>query len=120
MRRLYDAGAVLVLATDRSEGPLVHRELELLAGIGIPPKDLVRIGTLNGARFLGREADLGTVAPGKLADLLLLDADPTASAANLRRIVLVVKGGAIVDRRALQVSANASTTPRKLGQAREQ
>jgi imidazolonepropionase-like amidohydrolase len=106
VKRLHDAGGVLVLATDRSEGPMVHRELELLAEIGIPPADIIRIATLNGAIFLGREADLGVVAPGKLADLLLLDADPTLDVKNARRIAAVIKGGAVIDRRKLKVAAN--------------
>jgi imidazolonepropionase-like amidohydrolase len=107
VRRLHDAGAVLALATDRSDGPLVHREMELLAALGIPPADIVRIGTLNGAVFLGRETELGTVAEGKLADLLLLDADPTVDVRNMRRIAAVIKAGQVVDRGRLNVAANA-------------
>ncbi|MDX2143882.1 MAG: amidohydrolase family protein [Rhodospirillaceae bacterium] len=106
VRKLHGAGAVLVLATDRSEGPMLHRELELLADVGIPPAAIVRMGTLNGAVFLGRAADLGTVAPGKFADLLLLEADPTVDVRNMRRIAWVMKGGRIVDRAKLNVAAN--------------
>lgn len=106
VKKLYDAGAVLVLATDRSEGPMIHRELELLAEIGIPPAAIIRMGTLNGAIFLGREADMGTVEAGKLADLLLLDADPTQSVANMRRINTVIKGGRVIDRSKLRVAIN--------------
>ncbi|MDX2223342.1 MAG: amidohydrolase family protein [Rhodospirillaceae bacterium] len=107
VKKLHDAGGVVVLATDRSEGPMIHRELELLAEIGIPPADIVRIGTLNGAKYLGREADLGTIAPGKLADLLLLDADPTADVRNARRINTVIKGGQVIDRSKLDLPVNA-------------
>lgn len=106
VKRLHDAGGLLVLATDRSEGPMVHRELELLAEIGIPPADIIRIATLNGAIFLGREADLGTVAAGKLADLLLLDADPSLDLKNARQINTVIKAGRTVDRKRLSVAVN--------------
>lgn len=112
VRKLHGAGAVLVLATDRSEGPMVHRELELLEEIGIPPAAIVRMGTLNGAKYLGREADLGTVEPGKLADLLLVDADPSADVRNVRKINTVIKGGQIIDRRKLNLPVNADRRPR--------
>jgi hypothetical protein len=113
VKRLHDAGGVLALATDRSEGPMVHRELELLAEIGIPAANIIRIATLNGAIFLGRETDLGTVEAGKLADLLLLDADPTADIRNARRIDAVVKSGQVVDRRRLNVTANRPATAQR-------
>ncbi len=104
LRRLNAAGGVLVLGTDQTVGPAVHRELELLQQAGIPAKDLVRIATLNGAVFLGREAELGSVAPGKYADALLLDADPTLDIRNARRIAKVIKGGAVVDFAALPLA----------------
>jgi imidazolonepropionase-like amidohydrolase len=98
LRRLHEAGGVLVLGTDQTLGPAVHRELELLQQAGIPPLALTRIATLNGAIFLGRERDLGSIAVGKLADAVLLSADPTVDARNARAIVAVIKGGVPVDR----------------------
>jgi len=106
VKRLHDAGAVLVLATDCSEGPMVHREMEILAEIGIPAADIIRMGTKNGAMFLGKERDMGTVEVGKLADFLLLDADPTADVHNVRRINLVIKGGQVIDRAGLALPVN--------------
>jgi imidazolonepropionase-like amidohydrolase len=47
--------------------------------------------------MIGRERDLGSVEPGKLADLVVLDADPLADVGNLRRISLVIKGGVVHD-----------------------
>ncbi|MGH8646748.1 MAG: amidohydrolase family protein, partial [Gammaproteobacteria bacterium] len=52
---------------------------------------------LGGARVMGRAAELGTLEPGKLADLLVLEADPLADIRNLRRIHSVVKGGRVFD-----------------------
>jgi imidazolonepropionase-like amidohydrolase len=106
VRNLHEAGGILALATDRSEGPLIHRELELLLAAGVPTKDLLRIATYNGAIFLGKEKDLGSVAPGKLADLLLLEADPTVDVANYQRIAAVIKDGVEVDRTKLDLPVN--------------
>ena len=106
VKKLHDAGAVLVLATDRSEGPMVHREMEILAEIGIPAADVVRMGTLNGAIFLGKERNMGTVEAGKLADLLLLDADPTIDVKHARKIHTVIKDGVVIDRGKLALPVN--------------
>ncbi len=106
VRNLYDAGGVVVVATDRSNGPLYFRELELLSEIGIPAKDIVRLGTLNGALFLGREVDLGTIAVSKRADLIVLEDDPSADIRNAQSVVSVIKGGEVVDRGALNLPGN--------------
>ena len=106
VRALFDAGGVVVVATDRSNGPLYFRELEILTEMGIPPADLVRMGTLHGAKFLGLEHDLGTVAVGKRADLVLLAADPTTDIRNAQQIVEVIKNGVVIDRAALDLPGN--------------
>ena len=104
LRRLHAVGKdIVVCGTDQFSGPAVHRELELLVEGGIPPADAIVTATRNAARFLGRLDDLGTIEPGKLADLVLLDADPTVSVDHLKRIVTVIKGGQIVDRLALDL-----------------
>lgn len=103
---LYRAGAVLVAGTDQSSGPALHRELELLAEAGIPPSAILRMATLNGAIFLGREQDLGSIEPGKLADMVLLNADPTADIRNARRISTVIKGGERIDLSLLKLPVN--------------
>lgn len=104
--KIHQADGILALGTDRSEGPLVHRELELLAAAGIPVKDLLRIATYNGALFLGQEKTLGSVTPGKYADLLLLNADPTLDVANYSKIAMVMKGGRVIDRDRLDLPVN--------------
>ena len=95
--KIVAAGGVAALGTDQSSGPAVHREMELLAEAGISPLQILRIATLNSAVFLGREHDLGTITPAKLADLVLLDSDPSQDIRHARRIVLVMKNGEIVD-----------------------
>jgi len=111
VRNLYDAGGVLAVATDRSNGPLYFREMQLLAELGIPAADIVRMGTLHGAQFLGLEDDLGTISAGKLADLVLLEADPTADIRNAEAIAAVIKNGKIIDRSALALPGNDHPSP---------
>jgi imidazolonepropionase-like amidohydrolase len=101
--KINQAGGVLVAGTDQTTGPALHRELELLEAAGIPAVDIVRIATLNGAAFLGKARDMGSVEAGKLADLVLLRADPTVTIDNAKAIEMVVKGGQVIDRAALKV-----------------
>jgi imidazolonepropionase-like amidohydrolase len=97
VRKIHAAGGVVACGTDQSSGPAVHRELELLAAAGIAPLDVIRIATYNSAVFLGKADRLGSIQAGRLADLVLLDADPTLSVDNLKAIALVMKNGEIVD-----------------------
>lgn len=104
VRKIHDAGGIVALGTDQTIGPAVHREMELLAAAGIPPIDVIKIATHNSAIFLGREGDLGLVETGMLADLVLLNADPSADINNAKSIAAVIKNGEIIDRRALNLA----------------
>ncbi len=76
--------------------------------IGIPPLDVIRWATRNGAALMGREHDLGTLAPGKLADLLVVDGDPVADVSVLQdraRLLAIVKGGRFVRDRLPDIEA---------------
>ena len=106
LQRIHAAGGLLVLGTDRSFAPAALRELELVVAAGIPPLDALRIATLNGAIFLGRESELGSIEPGKLADMVLLNADPTRDIRNVREIAGVWKAGVAIDRATLQLPIN--------------
>jgi len=70
-----------------------QREIELLVEAGFTPVEAIAIGTRNGARFLGRERDIGTIAPGKHADLILVHGDPAAHIEDLENVALVFKDG---------------------------
>ena len=76
----------------------LHDELELLVGAGLTPMEALQAATWNPARFLGREKELGSVAKGKLADLVLLEASPLESIGNTKRIAAVVSAGRVYAR----------------------
>jgi imidazolonepropionase-like amidohydrolase len=97
IRKVHAAGGVVAMGTDQSSGPASQRELELLVAAGIKPFDVLTIATHNGAVLLGKADQLGSVEPGKLADLLLLNADPTADINNVKNIAFVMKGGQLID-----------------------
>lgn len=106
LRKINAAGGIVALGTDQSIGPAVHRELELLVQGGIPPLDAIRIATLNSARFLGRDREMGSVEEGKIADLVLLKADPLQDINNSKQIEMVMKAGQITDRSKLDLPVN--------------
>ncbi len=87
----HERGVLLTAGTDymnpwMTPGVAFHRELELLASAGIPPLDVLRIATRNGAEALGIINDVGTIEEGKRADLVVLTADPLKAITNTRKI----------------------------------
>ncbi|MHC5541524.1 amidohydrolase family protein, partial [Singulisphaera rosea] len=99
---LYRAGVTLLAGTDTPEpycppGTSLHQELEMLVESGLPPAAAIRCATLNNAKALGQEANLGTIEPGKVADLVLLDANPLEKIANTRSIAKVFHKGIAID-----------------------
>jgi len=91
--RMHKAGVPLLAGTDNWAGFALHRELALYVKAGIPPAEVLRIATWNGARYTRTSAQTGSIEVGKLADLVLVDGDPSVDIADLRKISLVVKGG---------------------------
>jgi imidazolonepropionase-like amidohydrolase len=75
----------------------LHEEMTLLAQAGLTPFDIIRAATLEPVRYLRMLDSAGTIEPGKLADLVLLDADPLRDIRNTRRIVAVVANGRLFD-----------------------
>ena len=76
----------------------LHQELERFVDAGFTPMEALQTATLNPAIFLDRTKDFGTVETGRVADLVLLDADPTADIRNTRRIAAVVANGRLLSR----------------------
>ena len=91
--RLYDGGVTLVAGTDSLAGFMLHRELELYVQAGVPPGEVIRIATENGARYSGVLADRGSIERGKRADLILVEGDPTKNISDIRRVSYVLKDG---------------------------
>jgi hypothetical protein len=79
----------------------LHQEFDLLTEAGLSPLEILQLTTRNGAEFLGREATMGSVAEGKDANLVVLDADPTANSQHLHDINAVVRAGTYLSRDAL-------------------
>jgi hypothetical protein len=92
--QLYRAGVPLEAGTDGIAGFTLHRELELYVRAGLTPAQALQVATWNGARFT-RRADLGSVAPGQRADIILVDGDPTQNISDIRRISMVMRDGVI-------------------------
>ncbi len=94
---MHKAGVRVVPGTDGIPGFTLQRELELYAQAGIAPVDILRLATLTPAQVLRREKDLGTLEPGKLADFLIVDGDPTRNISDVRKVVKVVKDGKVFE-----------------------
>lgn len=97
VKALEDEGIPIVAGTDGMAGFTLARELELYGVAGIPAPRVLQIATLDGARVMNLDKDLGSVTPGKLADMILVDGDPTSDIGDLRRVAMVVKDGVIYD-----------------------
>ena len=92
---LYRSGIPIEAGTDSMAGFALHRELELEAQAGIPASQVLQNATLNAARIMSLDKDLGSIAPGKLADVILINGDPTVNISNIRNTALVVKDGVL-------------------------
>jgi imidazolonepropionase-like amidohydrolase len=93
---LHRAGVRIVAGTDATAGFSLHRELELYVRAGISAPEVLRIATLGAATVMKHDDQLGSITPGKLADLIVVDGDPTARISDIRRVELVVKNGTVI------------------------
>lgn len=97
VRELHAHGIRIVAGTDDLAGFSLHRELELYAKAGIPNGEILQLATLGAARVMHRDTELGSVAPGKLADLVVIDGNPLANISAVRKPVWVVKDGTLFE-----------------------
>jgi len=100
LRHLHAAGVKIAMGTDAGNpltvaGPSAYWEMEAMQAAGLPAMDVLVASTRNGAEAMNRAADLGTLEPGKIADLLILTADPSADVVNFRRLESVMRAGTI-------------------------
>ena len=90
--RAYKAGVPVVAGTDEMVGFTLQRELELYVQAGLTPAQVLQVATWNGAKYSRTLDDRGSITPGKRADLVLIDGDPTRNIADIRKVALVLKG----------------------------
>jgi imidazolonepropionase-like amidohydrolase len=92
---MHRAGIPIVPGTDALPGFALHHELELYEMAGIPANEVLQIATIGAARVARREGDLGSIRPGKLADIILVDGNPVERITQIRNVELVMKDGVI-------------------------
>jgi len=102
LKALYDAGITIIPGTDNLAGYMLHHELELYVKAGIPAGEVLRMATLTPALVMGVDKDRGVIAAGKLADMVLIDGDPTQDMRDIHKIKTVIKGGKVYDPAAIE------------------
>jgi imidazolonepropionase-like amidohydrolase len=111
LKALHDAGVTIIPGTDALAGYMLHHELELYVRAGIPAPEVLRMATLTSASVMGANKDRGIIAAGKLADMILVDGDPTKNIRDLDKITTVIKGGNVYDPAAIEKALGI--TPRQ-------
>lgn len=114
LKRAAAAGIAIALGTDAGNpltlhGPSVYAEMRAMQAAGLTPAEILIAATRGGAQALGRSGEIGTIEKGKLADLVVVGADPSAAIENLRAVRYVVRGGVV--RPIADLSALATTAP---------
>jgi Amidohydrolase family len=102
LKALHNAGITIIPGTDALAGYTLHHELELYVRAGIPAPEVLRMATLSPATVMGVTHDRGVIAAGKMADMILVDGDPTKNIRDIRNIALVIKNGRICDPAAIE------------------
>ena len=107
LRRVKAAGIPIAMGTDAGNpltlaGPSVYIEMEAMQAAGMSPMEVLVSATRTSAAAMGRLEDVGTLEPGKVADLVVLDADPTEDIRNVRSVALIVRGGRVLRRSDLE------------------
>ncbi|UCD61523.1 MAG: amidohydrolase family protein [Flavobacteriaceae bacterium] len=98
LKLLYDAGITIAVATDAGNpgtlhGISIYPEMNAMQEAGVPPLDIITMATKNGALAMDRMDDLGTLEKGKIADLIVLEKDPSQTIENMRSISHVMRSG---------------------------
>ncbi len=93
VKKLYDSGIQIVAGTDSGSGYAFDRELEIYNEAGIPTREVLRMATIEAATVMRKEKELGSIIPGKFADMILLSGDPTTNISDIRRVDVVIKNG---------------------------
>jgi imidazolonepropionase-like amidohydrolase len=114
VRALREAGVPVVAGTDEGvPGHSLHREIELYVEAGFTPMQALQAATVVPARAMKLEGEVGTIAPGQRADIVVLDGNPLDSIANVRRVWRTISAGRIYDAAALWRSVRFEPAPAK-------
>ncbi|MEP2670675.1 MAG: amidohydrolase family protein [Cyclobacteriaceae bacterium] len=116
LKKLQDAGVTIATGTDAGNIGTLHassmyQELVIMKDAGLSANEILTNSTLNGAKLMGKEKELGSIAPGKLADIIVLDKNPLEDITNYRSISMVMKDGETYDPKEL-----LSSTPEEIAQ----
>jgi Tol biopolymer transport system component/imidazolonepropionase-like amidohydrolase len=107
------AGGRIVAGTDAPNiphGQALHLEMEVYVRFGFTPFDALQTATINAAEALGAGADLGTIEPGKVADLVVITGDPLADIKSTRQVSTVIKNGHVIEMNTLLTGGQLATT----------
>jgi hypothetical protein len=102
LKRLYDAGVPLVAGTDNNSGLTFITELELYQHSGIPAPAVLQIATIGAARVMKDDRDYGSIAPGKIADIIIVNGQPAERVSDLRNLERVIRAGRVYEPRVLR------------------
>lgn len=118
IKRLHDAGVPVVPGTD---GSSYNAELEVYERAGIPAAEVLQLATIISARVMGDDAEYGSIAAGKVADVLIVDGRPAERVADLRRLTYVIRAGRVYEPSALRAALEGGNlrTMRTLAPRRE-
>lgn len=94
--KLYQSGVPIVAGTDGLAGFTLHSELELYVKAGLTPAQAIQVATWNGAKYSNTLNDRGSITRGKLADLILIDGDPTRNIEDIRKVSVVITRGKLI------------------------
>ena len=110
LKTLHDGGVTIMPGTDAFAGYTLHRELELYVQAGIPAAEVLRMATLTPAQVLGQAGpgQRGFVAPGKQADMILVDGDPTKAIGDIRHVWRTIKAGRVYEPAAMEQAMGMS------------
>ena len=95
VKKLYDSGIQIVAGTDNSNGYAFDRELEIYTEAGIPAPEVLRIATIEAAQVMHMDKDFASITPGKYADMILVNGDPTKQISDIRHVDTVIKNGVL-------------------------
>jgi imidazolonepropionase-like amidohydrolase len=97
IKRLYDAGVTLVPGTDNLTGSSYNTELEVYERAGLPAPFVLQMATITSARVMKDDKDYGSIAPGKVADITVVNGKPAERVSELRKVELVLRAGRLFD-----------------------